>query len=176
MKFKLLALAGLMASSVTFAQDNALKRNWEESTGISKIYMGFTNDAMNFGLSHERRKGALGWDLLGVYSSDNGDNNTIAQKNEQLMIGSAMIFHLQDNSPADVYFGTGVQVMQHSDVTISGEESDETSFGPLFKIGSSYYFNNDWSLGLEYMIAQNWHNDDVPAQQSYGFLNLGYTY
>src|SRR5690606_30697019 len=149
---------------------------WNESTGISKLYVGFTNDATNFALSHERRQKAMGWDVLALYSSDNGDNNTIAQKDEQAMLGTSLIYHLQDNGPADVYFGTGVQIMQHSDVMIDGDKNDETTFGPLFKIGSSYYFNNMWSLGLEYMVAQNWNNDDVSAEQSFGFLNLGYTY
>jgi opacity protein-like surface antigen len=150
-----------------------IERNWDNSTGISKVYGGFSNTTFNVGVSHERRKGSLGVDALVMSSGDNGASGP-GQKDRQLLVGSSLIHHLEDNSNADVYLGTGLAIMRHED---AGEtDDDETTFGPLFRIGSSYYLNNDWSVGLEYMTALNWSNDDLASENTYGFVTLGYTY
>lgn len=159
-----------------FAEDTMMektKRAWNESVGISKIYGGFSNTTSNIGLSHERRKGALGVDAILLSSGDNGEEGP-GQKDRQLLLGSSLVHHLEDHSNADVYLGTGFAIMNHADVGDSDEE--KTTFGPLFRIGSSYYMNRDWSLGLEYLTAINWSNDDLAGQNNYGFLTLGYTY
>lgn len=150
-----------------------LEREWKESTGISKLYGGFSNTTTNIGLSHERRKGSLGVDALVFTSGDNGEEGA-GQKDAQLLVGSSLIHHLRDQSNADVYLGTGLAIMHHKDVGSS--EDDKTTFGPLFRLGSSYYLNNDWSVGMEYLTALNWSNDDTASENTYGFLTLGHTY
>ncbi len=153
--------------------EEKIERNWENSTGISKLYGGFSNTTFNGGVSHERRKGSLGVDALVMSSGDNGADG-LGQKDRQLLVGSSLIHHLEDNSNADVYLGTGLAIMRHEDA--GDTDDDETTFGPLFRIGSSYYLNRDWSVGLEYMTALNWSNDDLAGENAYGFLTLGYTY
>lgn len=167
------ALSLLMSSMAFAGLGDKLERNWEKSTGISKVYGGFSSETTNFGLSHERRQGSLGWDALAIHSSDNGETG-LAKKDAQTLFGTSLIHHLEDNSNADVYLGTGIAAIMHYD--INNTDEDETSFGPLFRIGSSYYFNNDWSLGLEYLAAMNWSNNELAAETTFGFLTLGYTY
>lgn len=181
LKFKgiLLTIAVTLSASV-WADDGItekVKRNWEESTGISKLYFGHSNTTPNIGVSHERRQGALGIDALIMSSGDNGEEDTPkANKERQILLGTSLIHHLQDNSDADVYFGSGIAAIQHIDVDVDGDEEDVTSFGPLFRLGTSYYLNHNWSVGLEYMTALNWTSDDVQREDAYGFFTLGYTY
>ena len=169
--------AALTMSATAFADlGDRLERKWDETTGLSKIYLGHTNQATNLGISHERRKGALGIEGMIFASSDNGEDESIASKDRQETLALGLMHHLEDNSNADVFLGTGLAYTRHEDVVVDGDEEDVNSFGPMFKVGSNYYLNNDWSLGLEYMVTMNWTSDDVAAQQSYGFLTLGYTY
>ena len=167
-------LALLLTTGAAHADlGDKLERTWEESTGISKVYGGFTSEATNFALSHERREGALGVDVLLMQTGDNGEN-AVGQADEKTMLGASLIHHLQDNSRADVYLGTGIAATYQED--INSTDQDETTYGPLFRIGSSYYLNNEWSVGLEYMAALNWTSDKLPSESTYGFLTLGYTY
>lgn len=181
LKMKTIAIgAALTMSATAFAGlGDKLERKWEESTGLSKLFLGHTNKATNLGISHERRQGALGIEAMIFASSDNGgneDNNNSGNKDRQETLSLGLMHHLEDNSNADVFLGTGLAYTRHEDVTVDGDEEDVNSFGPMFKIGSNYYLNNDWSLGLEYMVTMNWNSDDVASQQSYGFATLGYTY
>ena len=64
--------------------------------------------------------------------------------------------------------------MHHSD--LGDTDDDKTTFGPLFQIGADYEFIPRWSLGLEYLTALNWSNDDLAGENSYGFVTLGYQY
>ena len=178
-KMKTVALGLVSAFGLSAHADlgDRLERKWDETTGLSKVYFGHTNESVNLGLSHERRKGALGIEGMFMTSSDNGESNTdVAYKDGQTLIGASLIHHLEDNSNADVFLGTGVAYIRHEDVNVEGDEEDVNSIGPMFKIGSNYYLNEDWSLGLEYIAAMNWSSDDVAAEASYGFLTLGYTY
>jgi len=163
------AVAGLASADL----GDKLERNWDNSTGISKIYGGFSNTTFNIGVSHERRKGSLGVDAMVLSSGDNGQDGQ-GKKDRQTLLSTSLIHHLEDNSNADVYLGTGMAVMRHEDVEPDNE--DKTTLGPVFRIGSSYYFNNDWSVGLEYLTALNWSNDELPSENTYGFLTVGYTY
>ena len=180
LKMKTVAISAVLTLSASaFAGlGDKLERKWDESTGISRIYLGHSNEASNLGMSHERREGALGIEGMLMIAADNGDPDTPeANKYGQTLFGVSLIHHLQDNSNADVYFGTGFSYIRHEDVEDSdGDEDDVNSFGPMFKIGSNYYINNDWSLGLEYITAMNWSSDEVAAQSNYGFVTLGYTY
>lgn len=175
MKFlKLLTVLSLIVSTTAFADlERKLKRNWKESTGTSKLYGGGANTAFNIGVSHERRKGSLGIDGLLLLSGEN-DSDDAGAKDAQILIGTSLVHHLVDNSNADVYLGTGFAAIQHQET--SATDDDETTFGALFRIGSSYYVNEDWSIGLEYLTALNWSSDDLPAEHSFGFITLGYTY
>jgi hypothetical protein len=172
--FKVTLLSTALVSSAAMADlGDKIERNWENSTGISKLYGGFSNTTFNVGVSHERRKGSLGVDALVMSSGDNGSTGA-GGKDRQLLVGSSLVHHLEDNSNADVYLGTGLAIMRHEDAGTS--DDTETTFGPLFRIGSSYYLNKDWSLGLEYMTALNWSNDDLAGENTYGFVTFGYTY
>jgi hypothetical protein len=173
LKATLLSTA-LISSTAMADLGDKIERNWENSTGISKLYGGFSNTTFNVGVSHERRQGSLGVDALVMSSGDNGKTGTAGEKNRQLMVASSLVHHLEDNSNADVYLGTGIAAIRHEDVGTS--DDTETTFGPLFRIGSSYYLNRDWSVGLEYMTALNWSNDDLASENAYGFVTLGYTY
>ena len=77
---KLLKNVGVLLTMLTLgyapfvgAQDNVIKRNWEQSTGISKLFLGYTGATPDVGISHERRKGAMGWDLMALFSGDDDD-------------------------------------------------------------------------------------------------------
>lgn len=179
-KFKTILIGTALTFSISSWADlrDKLERNWDESTGISKLYYGHTNEANNLGLSHERRQGALGIELMALASSDNGtEDNELAKKQRQTLLGASLMHHLHDDSMADVFLGTGFAVIRHEDVSVeTDKEEDVTSFGPMFKIGSNYYLNSDWSIGLEYVAAMNWSSDEVAAEQSFGFLTLGFTY
>ncbi|MBD65920.1 MAG: hypothetical protein CME62_11980 [Halobacteriovoraceae bacterium] len=176
--FKNVLLAALIATSFSATADlgDKLKRNWEETTGISKLYFGHSNETLNVGVSHERRKGSLGWDVMLLSSGDNGEEDSIARKDRQQIISTSLVHHLRDGSNADVFLATGAAAIRHVDVEIDDDEEDVTSFGPTFKIGSNYYFNSDWSAGLEYMTFLNWTSDDVQREDAFGFLSIGYTY
>lgn len=175
MKFiKTTAILCLITATTAFGGlEEKLKRNWDNSTGIAKLFAGFSNTTPNLGVSYERRQGSLGVDALLFSSGDNASTNA-GQKNGQLLFGSSIIHHLRDQSKADVYFGTGLAIMHHED--IGNTDESKTTFGPLFRIGSSYYLNEVWSLGLEYLTALNWSNDDLAGENTYGFVTLGYTY
>lgn len=167
----ILSLVSVPALADTAMEDT--KEFFKTTKGISKVYAGFSNTTSNIGVSHERRKGSLGVDALVLSSGDNGSDGP-GQKDRQLLVSSSLIHHLRDNSNADVFLGTGIAAMKHSDV--SGTDDDKTTLGPLFRVGSSYYFDRKWSLGLEYMTALNWSNDDLASENTYGHLSLGYTY
>lgn len=178
-KLKTLALGVALTTGFSAQADlgDKLERNWEESTGLSKVYFGHTNESVNLGVSHERRKGAIGIEGMIMSSSDNGkDFDELGYKSEQTLLGLSLMHHLEDNSNADVFLGTGISYIRHEDVNVDGDEEDVNSIGPMFKIGSNYYLNEDWSIGLEYIAAMNWSSDEVASEASYGFLTLGYTY
>ena len=174
MKYLLTSLSLLaLTANYAFADlEKTLKRNWKESTGTSKIYAGFNNSTLDIGLSHERRKGSIGVDTTLFLSTEN--DSATSSSDTQFLLAPSLIYHLNDGSNADVYAGTGLAVAYNDDVGTSSDS--ETTFGPLFKVGSSYYFNEDWSLGLEYMVYLNWTDDSLSSQFNYGLLNLGYTY
>ena len=164
----------VLLSASSFADlGDKLERSWDKSTGISKVYLGANNTSLDFGLSHERRKGNVGIDAMAIYSTGN-DNAGTMQVDSQTLLGSSVIYHLEDNSNADVFFGTGLAAILHDDV--KGTTENDTTFGPMFKVGSSYYLNNDWSVGLEYIVALNWTDDSLASQNNFGLLSLGYTY
>lgn len=169
-----LTTALALSSSSAFADlGDKLDRNWDKSTGISKLYLGANNTSVDFGLSHERRKGNIGLDFMAFYSAGNDSANSV-QSDSQTLVSSSFMYHVEDLSNADVFLGTGLAATFHDDVRGTGE--NDTTFGPMFKIGSSYYLNSDWSVGLEYIIAQNWTDDSLSSQNTYGLFSLGYTY
>lgn len=167
------ALSIALSTTVSADLGDKIERNWDKSTGTSKVYTGANNTSFDIGLSHERRKGSIGVDALAFYSSEN-DTAGAGQHDSQTLLGSSLLYHLHDDSSADVFLGTGLAVVMHDDV--NGTTENDTTFGPLFRIGSSYYLNRDWSVGLEYLVAMNWTDDSLTSQSNYGFLSLGYTY
>lgn len=177
---KLLKNVGALLTMLTLgyapfvgAQDNVIKRNWEESTGISKVYFGYTGTTPDVGISHERRKGAMGWDAMLLFSGDDDDGAEV--RDEQYHLSTSLLYHLQDNSRGDIYVGTGLAVVMHNDTGVNNDDT-ELGIGPNFKMGASYYLTEEWSLGLEYHNVFNWTNDMLAGNQTYGLLNLGYTY
>lgn len=168
--FSLFTLTLMGAAS---AQDNAIARNWKESSGISKVYFGYTGATPDVAISHERRRGAMGWDVMALFSGD--DDDGIEMRDEQYHLSTALLYHLQDNSMGDVYVGTGIAAVLHNDTGVNNDDT-EFAIGPNFKVGASYYLNANWSLGLEYQNVFNWTNDMVAGNQNYGLLNLGYTF
>ncbi len=167
------ALTLLATSSVYADIGDKLERSWDETTGISKLYLGANNTSVDGGISHERRKGNVGFDAMAIYSAGNDTAGSL-QADSQTLLGTSIMYHLEDNSNADVFFGTGLAAILHDDVR--GTTENDTTFGPMFKVGSSYYLNNDWSIGLEYIVAMNWTDDSLASQNNYGFVTLGFTY
>lgn len=174
---KAVTLSLLSIAPFAYSQENTIKKvadKLDETVGITKLHSGFSNTTFNIGLSHERRDGSVGLEGLLMSSGDNGEEDGYGKKDAQLLAGASFIHHLRDDSPADVYLGTGLTVMHHSDV---GEtDDDKTTFGPLFQIGADYEFVPRWSVGLKYLTALNWSNDDLAGENTYGFVTLGYQY
>ncbi len=169
----LLTIVGIFSLTLVSAQDSVIERKWDESTGISKVYFGYTGTTPDVGVSHERRLKNLGWDVLALFSAD--DDDGVEVRDEQYHLSSSLIYHVVDKSAGDVYVGTGLSAVLHND---TGVRNDDTEFamGPLVKVGASYYFNNKWSLGLEYLNVFNWTNDMLRGSQEYALVNLGLTY
>lgn len=92
----LLTIVGIFSLTMVQAQDNVIERKWDESTGISKIYFGYTGATADVALSHERRLGNLGWDVLGLFSAD--DDDGIERRNEQFHLSSSLLYHVVDKS------------------------------------------------------------------------------
>ena len=171
----LLTFIGIFSLTYAQAEDasSVISRKWDQSTGISKVYFGYTGATADVGLSHERRLKNIGWDVLALFSAD--DNDGIEVRDEQYHLSSSLVYHVVDNSAGDVYVGTGLAAVLHND---TGVRNDGTEFalGPTIKLGGDYYFNNNWSLGLEYLSVFNWTNDMLAGNQDYALLNVGYTY
>ena len=157
MKMLTLIASMLLISVTSMSQENHVR-------GI----LGFSSGEVNIGLDYESRKGNLG---LGGYLYLSGDDVNTA-KNEILAIGAMGAIHLVDSSPFDVYIAPGFGIAMIEEPGAGGD--DETTFGPIMKVGVEYAINEKAYIGLQHLFIYNWMSDEV--DDSYSFLNLAATF
>lgn len=168
MKRTLCVLAVIFCTSATFAQGMADK--WRDGTNSWRGLIGSSQGGLNIGIDYERRMGNAG---LGAYLINSDDND--AGKGEQMFLGVQSVIHVLDRTAFDVYLAPGLSVVMHDDGgTTSGD--NETTFGPSLRIGTIYYCNPHWGIGLDWLKTTNWFSDDAGYQQELANVAVSYTY
>jgi hypothetical protein len=157
MKLLTLIAAAMLVSTTAMAQANHVR-------GI----LGFSSGEMNIGADYESRKGNVGVGGYFLFSGDDEDTG----KNEIMALGAMAAVHLIDNSPVDIYIAPGFGIAMIEEPGPGGD--DETTFGPIMKVGVEYAINEKAYLGLQHMFVYNWMSDDVSDSAS--FLNVAATF
>jgi hypothetical protein len=171
--FKMLSIISVLVfASVSYGQN--FKERWDSGNDTFRLLLGSSAAATNVGIDYERRMGASGLGAFLHQSKKRDVTTTLTGKPEQWALGVTTPIHLTDRSNFDVYLAPGLTVLQTKDV--KPDNKDITSFGPTLKIGTMYYFNNQWSAGLDFMTLTNYFSDQVAGSESYANLALGYTF
>jgi hypothetical protein len=147
----------MLVSATAIAQENH-----------ARAILGFSSGELNIGADYESRKGNIG---IGGYFLFSGDDEDTA-KNEVLALGAMAAIHLVDNSAVDVYIAPGFGIAMIEEPGAGGD--DETTFGPIMKVGAEYAINEKAYLGLQHMFVYNWMSDEVADSAS--FLNVAATF
>lgn len=167
--------AGLVQAETMRENAREFKSNWREGTSTVRGLFGFNRGELDFGVDYERRMGVMG---LGGFVLMSGENDGVApQKPAQLVVGVNTPLHLIDRSPFDVYIAPGITYVRNDDVDAVGATpavEGEDSFGPSMRLGMIYTINETWGVGLDFVRATNWSNED--AASDYDFANLAVSY
>lgn len=176
--FAVLSFVGAANAQSTFTD------RLKDGSDTVRLLVGSSQGSTNIGLDYERRMGPVGVGAFllqtakrTVSTSPGTYNPAVLSRPETWTLGVTTPLHLVDRSNFDLYIAPGLTVMAAKDVvSTAGDLKDVTSFGPALKIGTLYYFNNNWSAGLDFMTLTNWFSDRVPGQESYANFALGYSF
>ncbi len=172
--------AAMLTAGIAHAEsirENAreMRNNWREGTSTVRGLVGFNRGELDLGLDYERRMGTMGFGGFALMSGEN--DHTTPQKPGQLVVGINTPVHLIVHSPFDVYLAPGIAYIKNDDVKAVGLQpavDSESSFGPSMRVGMLYAVNETWAVGLDFIRATNWSNDD--AASDYDFANIGIAY
>ncbi len=130
--------------------------------------LGFSSGEINIGADYENRNDNLGYGGYFLFSGDDEDTG----KNSIFAIGAMAAVHFLNTSKVDVYVAPGFGVAKVEEPGAGGD--DETTFGPIMKVGVEYAINDKATVGLQHLFIYNWMSDEVADSAS--FLNAAVTF
>lgn len=172
MKRLLCTAAVTLIASASWAQNMA--DSWRNGTNTFRFLGSASQGSTNLGLDYERRMGAAGLGVYVIHADENDDANVLSA--EKTFLGLQAPIHLIDQSPWDLYIAPGVAAIMYEDAPTGGTGEDETTVNASLRIGSAWYFNNTWALGLDWLHTTNWFSKDVAAHEEMTNITVSYTY
>ncbi|MBC7370076.1 MAG: hypothetical protein H7326_00835 [Bdellovibrionaceae bacterium] len=176
--FAMLAAVSFVATA--HAQSESYTQRLKDGSDTVRLLLGSSQGSSNVGVDYERRAGLSG---LGAFILQTGKRSTstvmVNARPETWTLGLTAPLHLVDHSNFDVYIAPALTILGARDVSINattGENKDVVTVGPALKIGTMYYVNSKWSVGLDFMTLTNWFSDRVSGQQDYANVGIGYTF
>jgi len=137
--------------------------------------LGFTQSAVNFGVNYENRmESAFGLGGFFHFSSEKKEN---AAKNQTMAFGAMAPVHMLDNSKIDAYVAPGFAVLMikgYTGATYSND--DQTTFGPIWKMGVLFKMSANVKVGLEQTELINWFTDKAGPHASYTNAALNFSF
>jgi opacity protein-like surface antigen len=181
---KLVSIFAVLSFVSAAHAESTFTERLKEGSDTVRLLLGSSQGSTNVGLDYERRAGAGGLGVFLLQTSKRtvasvpvGVVSAVNSRPETWTLGFTTPLHLVDKSNFDLYIAPGLTVMSAKDITTTaGDTKDVVSFGPALKIGTMYYFTNNWSAGLDFMTLTNWFSDRVSGQESYANFALGYTF
>ena len=130
----------------------------DDSQSYLQGVVGFDAGAVNIGFDYESRSESetAGY---GGYFLFSGDSDSSLQV---MSFGAMAKIHFFENRKFDLSFAPGLGI---SLVEVGGD--DETTVGPIVKLGLLYKFSNKVAFGGEIFSAYNWLNDELPSGVEY---------
>jgi hypothetical protein len=158
----------ILAAAILFA--GAAQAANGSITGL----LGFSQSALNFGVNYENRlESTFGVGGFFHYSSEKKD----AFKNQTMAFGAMAPAHLLDSSRLDAYVAPGFAVLMIKgfDTSAYGKD-DQTTFGPIWKMGVLFKMSPTLKVGLEQTEIINWFTDKAAPQGSYTNAALNFSF
>lgn len=149
-------LASVISHAATYGYGSA-----DSATGL----IGFSQAAVTFGANYEHRQDALGLGGYFLYSGEQKDGG----KNQVISFGGIAPMHLLDDSRLDVYLAPGFGISMIKGIS---PQSDQTIFGPVWKIGALFKMTPEVKIGLEQMTLVNWFSDQPHIGSAAMFTNF----
>ncbi len=163
MKKMIMVGAILLAAAVSQAASLSSSRygSSDEVTGL----IGFTKSAVNFGVNYEHRlESNLGVGGYFLYSSEHKEGLT--GNNQLTSFGAILPAHLIDDHKLDVYLAPGFGIFMVKGLS-NFNQDDQTTFGPLWKMGFQYKVASNVKVGLERTEIVNWFTDKLAGNYDY---------
>ena len=136
--------------------------------------LGFSQSAVNFGVNYENRlENAFGLGGFFHYSSEKKDN---AGKQQTMAFGAMAPAHLLDNARVDAYVAPGFGVIMVKGFDGAFSRDDQTTFGPVWKMGVLFKMTSNVKVGLEQTELVNWFSDKVLPDASYTNAALNFSF
>ncbi len=126
--------------------------------------IGFSQSALGFGANFENRHSQnFGVGAYFLHSSENKN----AGKHQVISFGGMLPVHMVDTYDLDLYLapGFGIHMIKGLNNGASGE--DQTTFGPMWKIGFLYKVSSNVRIGLEQSQIVNWFSEKSYSQFTY---------
>lgn len=126
--------------------------------------LGFSQSALTIGANFENKMDQyIGVGGYFLHSSEKKDN---ASKQQVMSFGATATGHIIDNSQLDVYLAPGFGVIMIKGLTGSISGDDQTTFGPIWKMGFLFKATPTVKVGIEQTELVNWFSDKAYAQVS----------
>jgi opacity protein-like surface antigen len=160
-----------LAGAILFAGFAAQASTNGSITGL----LGFSQSAVNFGVNYENRlDSAFGLGGFFHFSSEKKEN---AAKQQTMAFGAMAPAHLLDNARFDAYVAPGFAV-----IMVKGydgapySKDDQTTFGPIWKMGVMFRMSTNVKVGIEQTELINWFTDKASPQVSYTNAALEFSF
>lgn len=119
--------------------------------------LGFSQSALNIGANFENKiEQNLGVGGYFIHSSEKKEN---AGKQQVMSFGATATGHFIDNSTLNAYLAPGFGVMMVKGLSGSISGDDQTTFGPIWKIGFLFKATANIRAGIERTELVNWFSD-----------------
>lgn len=119
---------------------------------------GFSSGAIGFGADYEIKKSeTFGFGGYFFYSAEGDDLGPLAP--QVIAAGALARLHLLDTPKYNVSTATGFGVIM-SEFEIAGQDQDDTTFGPMLKLGMLYKLSPKLAVGGEMFTIYNWLSDE----------------
>ncbi len=161
---KLILVGAILFAGAAQAANNSI-------TGL----LGFQQSAVNFGVNYENRlDNAFGVGGFFHYSSEKKDN---AFKNQTMAFGAMAPAHLLDSSRLDAYVAPGFAVIMVKGYDGAAySKDDQTTFGPIWKMGVLFKLTATVKVGIEQTELVNWFSDKAAPGVSYTNAALNFSF
>ncbi len=125
--------------------------------------LGFSQSGLGLGANFENRiSSTLG---LGGYFLHTSEKES-ANKNQVISLGAFANGHIVDTSDFSFYIAPGVGVIMVKGQRSTFTTEDQTTFGPIWKMGFLLRATPTIQLGVEQTELVNWFSEKAPGQFS----------